>query len=358
MPPTVCKALPYSSIHFPVCESTHRWALDNLRVLVSNHGLSSTRPVRVSTDSQTRGVGQPIKNQTLAGEFKTWANSSGNVFVTFVFPWLQRKMDSVVNLPQVASVAIVQTLQKIGVDSKVKWVNDVMVNGKKIAGVLCNATGYRLPSTDSNEEFTAVLVSVGLNVKSTPTLEASEFQPITSIADELQQSDVEASAVLDLLSIELYRTMGIFESRGFDSIHSALEQILIGQGTLVSIQQPAISPTSSSCDKLPNDEIFGKFIGLCPKSGSLLLKTVNSDTPVEVIGGRIRRGTIRRVIRKQNLARSSAIARILSADKLVSFDEFNESDREAEEGSNFGGPHESWLSSFTHTRAQIRQIVG
>lgn len=68
--------------------------------------------------------------------------------------------------------------------------NDVLVNGRKISGILCNSTGWSLPvdGDTTNELLTAVLISIGLNVSSVPSLDgldAGEQQLVTCVATEL-----------------------------------------------------------------------------------------------------------------------------------------------------------------------------
>ena len=50
--------------------------------------------------------------------------------------------------------AIREALAEAGVDSKIKWPNDVLVNGQKISGVLAEA----------NSDFSALVVGFGINV--------------------------------------------------------------------------------------------------------------------------------------------------------------------------------------------------
>ena len=53
--------------------------------------------------------------------------------------------------------AIRTALAELGIDSKIKWPNDVLVNGLKISGVLAEA----------NSDLSAVVVGFGINVTQT-----------------------------------------------------------------------------------------------------------------------------------------------------------------------------------------------
>lgn len=112
---------PYRCVHFPSCDSTHAWALNNSTELIAGHGLDSMVPLRISTDLQTRGIGQ---RSSTGSKPKTWVSSPGNVFVTFVHPWPNTKIGEVVRLPYVAAVSVVNVLQRLKLEAKVKWVSN------------------------------------------------------------------------------------------------------------------------------------------------------------------------------------------------------------------------------------------
>jgi BirA family biotin operon repressor/biotin-[acetyl-CoA-carboxylase] ligase len=61
-------------------------------------------------------------------------------------------------LPLAAGAACCETLQEYGIGAKIKWVNDVHVAGRKVAGVLTET----MIGPKSGEEY--VLIGIGLNV--------------------------------------------------------------------------------------------------------------------------------------------------------------------------------------------------
>lgn len=332
------RAVPFSIVHFASIESTHVWAANNLPLLVSEHGLGLGRPVRISTDVQTKGIGQKVTLPDGHRIEKKWVGSQGNIAATFVFPWPQEKIATVINLPQVAASAVVTLLQDFGLQPSVKWINDVLVGNKKIAGVLCSATGHNLHADGIPEQFTAILVSVGLNVLSVPCLDhldKNERQSVTCIATEIQQcgaaptapqtpdtildvasrtaspSDspvsskqpsLSVASVLDDLSIALYKRMSEFELRGFAPVHSFISPLLIGKGCIVTIKNPSICPPENAKPlKTPKsyhiddtekekvediEHLQGEYLGLSPTSGCLLLKLGNGDVK-EIFSGQL-----------------------------------------------------------------------
>lgn len=146
--------VPYGIVHFPVCESTHTWVLNNSTSLIKEYGLSPTRPLRISTDFQTRGIGQrrsavdevvvvsnvngalldpPSHPPSHSMEHKTWVSPPGNVLVTFVHAWQQKRIDQVVQLTHVAALAVVNVLKELGLEPKVKWVSESKGYGEKMS---------------------------------------------------------------------------------------------------------------------------------------------------------------------------------------------------------------------------------
>ncbi len=58
----------------------------------------------------------------------------------------------------IASLAVVNAIEEtFGLDTKIKWVNDVYFNGKKCAGILCEAI-------NCDQKIDGVIVGIGVNV--------------------------------------------------------------------------------------------------------------------------------------------------------------------------------------------------
>ncbi len=55
------------------------------------------------------------------------------------------------------ALALTDAISKLRLDPQIKWPNDVLLNGRKVAGVL-------IESTWAGEEVTSVIIGVGLNV--------------------------------------------------------------------------------------------------------------------------------------------------------------------------------------------------
>lgn len=92
------------------------------------------------------------------GRFRRyWHAPLGGIWLTMVFvnnllPEISRL------LPLAAGVACCETVRQFGIPARVKWVNDVHVQGRKVAGILMET----LFGSRSGEEY--ILIGAGLNV--------------------------------------------------------------------------------------------------------------------------------------------------------------------------------------------------
>jgi BirA family biotin operon repressor/biotin-[acetyl-CoA-carboxylase] ligase len=92
------------------------------------------------------------------GRFKrAWHAPQGGLWMTLVMVNTLLPESSLL-LPMAAGVSCCEVLRHYGIAAQIKWVNDVLAGGKKIAGILTETfTGQRF-----NEEY--VLIGIGINV--------------------------------------------------------------------------------------------------------------------------------------------------------------------------------------------------
>jgi len=118
---------------------------------------------------------------------RTWVSEkdAGLYFSIVLRPKIETKYLPLITL--MAGVAVYDTLQELGVKPDIKWVNDVIVDEKKISGILAE-------TTETNNSL-AVVVGIGINIKS------SNFPPeIAGIATSIE-SEAGAIATGDLTEI-------------------------------------------------------------------------------------------------------------------------------------------------------------
>ncbi len=102
---------------------------------------------------------------------------------------LRPDMNQLPQLNMMASLAVVQSIQNVtGLRPLIKWPNDVLLNGKKVSGIL-------IENVFEGAELRAAIVGIGININ----LDPSSFPEIASIATSLSieaHRDVSPHAVL------------------------------------------------------------------------------------------------------------------------------------------------------------------
>jgi BirA family biotin operon repressor/biotin-[acetyl-CoA-carboxylase] ligase len=87
---------------------------------------------------------------------RVWQSPEGGLYLSLILrPKTSAEKTSL--LPFVAALAVAQTINSYGLVSTIKWPNDVLVHGKKIAGIL-------LESETEGQMVTSVVVGMGINL--------------------------------------------------------------------------------------------------------------------------------------------------------------------------------------------------
>ncbi len=93
------------------------------------------------------------------GRYKrTWVSHHGNLYVSFIYDSEERDP----RLSYMIAVAIAETLISFGIKPRIKWPNDILIDGKKVSGTLTEYAGR------------FVIIGIGINIKSNPTVENYE----------------------------------------------------------------------------------------------------------------------------------------------------------------------------------------
>lgn len=130
----------------------------------------------VLADVQTGGRGR---------EGRTWVSPPGGLYLSVL---LRPRFEKVGLLPLAAGVAVAEAASELGVRTELKWPNDVLVSGLKLAGILSEAA-----SGPAGVEWVAL--GVGVNVSLDVARLPPEMQDgVTSLAAE-GAADVSVRAV-------------------------------------------------------------------------------------------------------------------------------------------------------------------
>ncbi len=127
------------------------------------------------------------------GRFNRVWNSKPGQDLTFslLLPLASLEQKLRQNITQTAALAVVRLLEGYGLNPSVKWPNDVLIQRKKICGILCEIVEL--------DEKTCAVLGVGLNVNSTEESFAGLGGRATSLHCELRHTVVRIEVLRDLL---------------------------------------------------------------------------------------------------------------------------------------------------------------
>lgn len=142
-------------------------------------------PICIVTNSQTSGRGQ---------RGATWVSNPGeNLTFSVIYPNPVVEINNQFLISAAVGLQIINALKKLKINNlKLKWPNDIMADGQKIAGVL-------IENILQNNLIKASIIGIGLNVNQTdfPGLpKASSVKNLTGIIYNLEEV---LSVILELL---------------------------------------------------------------------------------------------------------------------------------------------------------------
>jgi len=119
-------------------------------------------------------------------------------------------------LSLVAGLAVARVLEDLGVDAvQLKWPNDVMALGRKLAGILVELTS-------GPGRAVAAVIGIGINLRR-PRHSLLHGLPAAGL-DELLAPLPSRERLLGLLLLELERLLSSYQSAGFAAFRGAWEQ--------------------------------------------------------------------------------------------------------------------------------------
>ena len=136
--------------------------------------------------------------QASRGRFgRTWVSQPGNLYFSVVF---YPTMQTLPLLSPLAGVAVVRAIAKTtGLRPRIKWPNDVLVGGKKVAGIL-------VESVISGEEVRYAVLGIGVNV----ALDPDALGELSATATSLNAATGREAVREDLLRSLLQELDGLY----------------------------------------------------------------------------------------------------------------------------------------------------
>ncbi|KUK16579.1 MAG: Biotin--protein ligase [Thermococcus sibiricus] len=126
-------------IYFQEIDSTNEYA--------KRIALDEEEGTIIVADTQKSGYGR---------KFRMWASPRGGLWMSVILK-PKTTPDHIVKIVFLGAIAVVETLERFGIDARIKWPNDVLVNEKKICGILAEGSF-------SEREVYYIVLGIGLNV--------------------------------------------------------------------------------------------------------------------------------------------------------------------------------------------------
>lgn len=190
-----------SYIHFDTIDSTNTWAKANA------HLLNPVQITCITASEQTGG----------RGRFKRrWLSPRGdNIYMTLFF-CIPKESPYLSNLGQILAYSFATLLREKGIAAELKWPNDILIEEKKVGGVLSEII--------SLEDRIGVCLGIGININMDEKLLKTIDQPATSLKGFSRQE------ILDLILKQFLHDLEILQKKGFAAFQSAFNRLLAFKG--------------------------------------------------------------------------------------------------------------------------------
>jgi BirA family transcriptional regulator, biotin operon repressor / biotin---[acetyl-CoA-carboxylase] ligase len=205
----VAKIMEIIDIHLDTIDSTNSYAKLHVKEFHAD------QIVCIDAEEQTAGRGR---------QNRPWYSPrSQNIYATFVFR-LPLHTLHLISLGQVMTLSLAMVLLKEGLHPMVKWPNDVHIDGKKIAGVLCE--------TEFHATHIDIFLGIGVNVNMDAKQLTHIDQPATSLFIETGHN-WDRHLLLKKLQKQFAADLQKFKKEGFTPFHSQFENLLAYKGQTI-----------------------------------------------------------------------------------------------------------------------------
>ncbi len=185
---------------------------------------------------------------------RTWLSPRGGLYATFALS-CSKPPQELLGISLVVGLSLHRALIELGIKTRLKWPNDVLVENKKIAGTLIE--------TMLCGKNSALLIGIGLNVGA---IDFPSNIPGISL-EQITKKEYKIPDILPILSSHLSRAIDTFFTVGFIVLKD--EWLAASQMHGVAVEYNGIQAT---CETITNN-------------GALILKNMRNNELVEVISG-------------------------------------------------------------------------
>jgi len=175
---------------------------------------------------------------------RPWVSAPGNLHMCAAFPSPPLVAREALSLPMLPALAVVDAVWELtggALRPGIKWVNDLMVEGRKIGGVL---TATQL----QGDRIDAILLGIGVNVATAPPVPPTPFVPLVGCLAEAGVKTTWAEVAFSVMTA-LGRRMSDLAAYGTGGLLEAYRasSLVIGQEVCVfSDSEPGEAPVGAT----------------------------------------------------------------------------------------------------------------
>lgn len=161
---------------------------------------------------------------------RSWESPAGEnlYFSILLFPEFSQEKAPMLTLT--AALAVADAIEEYGLDAKIKWPNDVVLNGKKVCGILTEL-GWRA----DGRYF--VIIGIGINVNQRMfSEEITQTATSLFLQTEIEQERERILAAVLNSFLCYYNCFSKYGNLG--SLRDRYEQLLINRGRAVKVLDP------------------------------------------------------------------------------------------------------------------------
>lgn len=162
---------------------------------------------------------------------KSWESPLGGVWLSIILS--PDADDSKIPLITLATgVAVAKALERIGVENpEIKWPNDVMINGRKVCGILTEAI------TNFNK-IRNVIVGVGIDANFSTDDLPEELKSITTTLEEELGKKVDENLLIKIFLEEFEEICELLKSQNHEEILAQWRRRSYTIGKIVEVRKP------------------------------------------------------------------------------------------------------------------------
>jgi BirA family transcriptional regulator, biotin operon repressor / biotin---[acetyl-CoA-carboxylase] ligase len=175
---------------------------------------------------------------------RVWQSALG-ASLTFSLLWrFEKGAAALGGLSLAVGLAVVNALQELGLEAKLKWPNDILANEKKLGGILIETQGDMLGPT-------VAVIGIGINIQLPEAIKESIDQPVTDVTDamaERQKFMMSRNALLGATLRHLVQILDQFAETGFAPMREMWRARNAFEGQTVNVISPSETFTAKVVD--------------------------------------------------------------------------------------------------------------